>query len=171
MLLRCISCLAVLLAWSGVVHAQAMDAGGRDASGVDASQLLDASSVVDAAVVDDSVADGDAAAGCGGVDALGTCQGNVLRLCSGGVLQQTECEAVFGRGFVCALTPPLNAAQCVLPPTDGGPPPGDGGDSAPDSGISINPTRQGCSCVRPTFAEAALYSGLLVWWRPKRRRR
>lgn len=171
MLLRCVFTLAVLLACSGVVHAQGMDAGGLDASGVDASAMLDGSAVVDASAGDASVADGDAGAGCGGVDALGTCQGNVLRVCAGGVLQQTECEAVFGRGFVCALTPPLNAAQCVLPPTDGGPPPGDGGDSAPDGGISINPTRQGCSCVRPTFAEAALYSGLLVWWRPKRRRR
>lgn len=172
---RQIVCAAVGLAWllgAAPARAQGMDGSVVDASAVDAAATPDASPTPDAAEPPDAAAgDGDGGAGCGSVDGLGSCQGNLLRVCVGGVVQQQDCAVVYGPGFVCTLLPPLNAAQCVLPGTDGGGVAPDGGDTAQeDAGVSINPARQGCSCVRPTFGEAALYAGMLVWLRPRRRR-
>lgn len=136
---------------SGVQDAGDGDAGEADAAWLDASQP-------DAACVD--------------VDALGECQGVVVRSCINGLVHETDCVREFGNGFTCVLSAQAGAAQCVFVTRDAGLDSVDAGPDVVDAGpVAINPpASSGCTCLRVTPGDVGLVLGAALWMRPRRRR-
>lgn len=109
-------------------------------------------------------------AGCGDIDALGHCQGDILRACVDGRLTEYRCPERYGVGFTCQLSEGLGAAQCVHVTSDAGVSELDAGAGNVDAGTRL-PEDTSSSCVKLTPGNAGFISsvGLVVVGRRRKR--
>lgn len=130
------------------------------------SLAQDASVDPDASVGDADVAD----AACNEVDALGQCQGDVMRSCVAGRLTEVRCSVQFGPGFTCRLSEGLGAAQCEYVELDAGTDLDAGREDAGIIGIGPVKEEEG-GCVKLTPGNIGLVSSVGMVLMGRRRRK